>query len=140
MGTRAFVSGAGGFIASHLVDALLQRGRQVTALVRYNSRGSWGWLDSHRAEPPGNLRVVAGDITDPFFIREAVADCDAVFHLAALIAIPYSYQAPASYVQTNVTGTLNLAEAARAAGVRRFVHTSTSEVYGTARYTPVDEQ
>ena len=91
MGTTAFVTGAGGFIASHLVDALLRRGDHVTALVRYNSRGSWGWLEPHRARPPANLRVVAGDVTDPFFLRDAVAGCDLVFHLAALIAIPYSY-------------------------------------------------
>ena len=139
MGTRAFVTGAGGFIASHLVEALLRRDWQVTAFVHYNSRASWGWLETHHRQPPPNLKVVPGDITDPFLVREALEGCEVVFHLAALIAIPYSYHAPASYVQTNVTGTLNLAEAARKAGVRRLVHTSTSEVYGTAQYTPVDE-
>jgi NAD dependent epimerase/dehydratase len=140
MATKAFVTGAGGFIASHLVEALLQRDWQVTALVHYNSRGTWGWLETHHRKPPANLKVVPGDITDPFLVREALEGCEVVFHLAALIAIPYSYHAPASYVQTNVTGTLNLAEAARKTGVRRLVHTSTSEVYGTARYTPVDEE
>ena len=140
MGTRAFVTGAGGFIASHLVETLLRRDWQVTALVHYSSRAGWGWLETHHCRPLPNLKVVLGDITDPFLVRESLEGCDVVFHLAALIAIPYSYHAPASYVQTNVTGTLNLAEAARKTGVRRLVHTSTSEVYGTARYTPVDEE
>jgi NAD dependent epimerase/dehydratase len=140
MVTRAFVTGAGGFIASHLVEALLRRGWHVTALIHYNSQAGWGWLETRRRQPPANLKVVLGDIRDPFLVREALDGCEVVFHLAALIAIPYSYHAPASYVQTNVTGTLNLAEAARKTGVKRFVHTSTSEVYGTARYTPVDEE
>jgi dTDP-glucose 4,6-dehydratase len=140
MGTRAFVTGAGGFIASHLVEALLRRDWRVTAFIHYNSRSSWGWLETLHRQPPPNLKVLAGDMTDPFLVREALGGCEVVFHLAALIAIPYSYHAPASYVQTNVTGTLNLAEAARKTGARRFVHTSTSEVYGTARYTPVDEE
>jgi dTDP-glucose 4,6-dehydratase len=140
MATRAFVTGAGGFIASHLVEALLRRDWQVTALVHYNSRASWGWLETHHCKPPPNLKVVLGDITDPFLVREALDGCEIVFHLAALIAIPYSYNAPASYVQTNMAGTLNLAEAARKTGVKRFVHTSTSEVYGTVQYTPVDER
>jgi dTDP-glucose 4,6-dehydratase len=140
MVTRVFVTGAGGFIASHLVEALLRRNLHVTALIRYNSRADWGWLETHRRRTPPNLKVVLGDITDPFLVREALDGCEIVFHLAALIAIPYSYQSPASYVQTNVAGTLNLAEAARKTGVRRFVHTSTSEVYGTTRYTPVDEE
>jgi dTDP-glucose 4,6-dehydratase len=140
MGTRAFVTGAGGFIASHLVEALLRRDWHVTALIHYNSRANWGWLETHHRQPPANLKVVLGDITDPFLIREVLDGCEVIFHLAALIAIPYSYHAPASYIQTNVTGTLNLAEAARKTGIKRFVHTSTSEVYGTARYTPVDEE
>jgi NAD dependent epimerase/dehydratase len=140
MGTSAFVTGAGGFIASHLVDDLLRRNWQVTAFIHYNSRASWGWLETHHRQPPPNLKVVLGDITDPFMLREALDGCEVVFHLAALIAIPYSYHAPASYFQTNVNGTLNLAEAARKTGVKRFVHTSTSEVYGTARFAPVDEE
>lgn len=140
MGTRAFVTGAGGFIASHLVEALLRRNCHVTALVHYNSRGAWGWLEPHHRQPPPNLKVMLGDIADPFLVREAIEGCEIVFHLAARVAIPYSYHAPASYIQTNVTGTLNLAEAARKSGVKRFVHTSTSEVYGSARYTPVDEE
>ncbi|HTX21998.1 MAG TPA: GDP-mannose 4,6-dehydratase [Candidatus Aquilonibacter sp.] len=140
MGTKAFVTGAGGFIASHLVEALLERGWNVTALIHYNSRANWGWLEPHHHRAPLNLKIVLGDITDSFQLREALDSCEVVFHLAALIAIPYSYHAPASYLQTNVVGTLNLAEAARKSGVKRFVHTSTSEVYGTARRTPVDEE
>jgi NAD dependent epimerase/dehydratase len=140
MAIRAFVTGAGGFIGSHLVDALLQRGWDVTALVRYNSRDHRGWLESLRAPAPAGLQVVTGNINDPFFLLDAMKGVDVVFHLAALIGIPYSYHAPASYVQTNVNGTLNVAEAARRAGVKRFVHTSTSEVYGTAQYTPIDER
>jgi dTDP-glucose 4,6-dehydratase len=137
---KAFLTGAGGFIASHLAEALMKRDWEVTALIHYNSRSDWGWLEQYHHKPPSNLKVVLGDITDPFWVLEAVAGCEIVFHLAALIAIPYSYHAPASYVQTNVAGTLNLAEAARRAGVGRFVHTSTSEVYGSARYTPLDEE
>jgi NAD dependent epimerase/dehydratase len=140
MAKRAFLTGAGGFIASHLTEALLKDGWQVTALIHYNSRNDWGWLEPLHRKPPANLQVLLGDIADPFLMREAVDGSEVVFHLAALISIPYSYQAPASYVQTNVTGTLNLAEAARKAGVKRFVHTSTSEVYGSARYTPLDEE
>lgn len=140
MTRKALVTGAGGFIASHLVEALLQRGWHVVALVHYNNRSDWGWLETRRRQPPAGLQVIAGDITDPFACRHAMEGCDVVFHLAALIAIPYSYRAPASYVSTNVTGTLNLVQAARDLAVRRFVHTSTSEVYGTAVYTPMDEQ
>jgi len=139
MATKAFLTGAGGFIASHLTEELLKRDWQLTALIHYNSRNDWGWLEPFHRQPPTNLKVVLGDITDPFLVREAVADSDIIFHLAALIAIPYSYQAPASYVQTNVAGTLNVAEAARQSGVKRLVHASTSEVYGSARYTPLDE-
>ena len=138
--TRALVTGAGGFIGSHLVEALLQRSYHVTAFVHYNSRNHWGWLEKHHRQPPPNLRVVLGDVTDSSLVRRALDGCDAVFHLAALIAIPYSYQAPASYIQTNVLGALNLAQAALEQKVKRFVHTSTSEVYGSARYTPVDEE
>jgi NAD dependent epimerase/dehydratase len=140
MAKRAFLTGAGGFIASHLAEELIKSGWEVTALVHYNSRNDWGWLEPLHHEPPANLKVILGDVTDPFLMREAVEGAEIVFHLAALISIPYSYQAPASYVQTNVTGTLNLVEAARRSGVRRFVHTSTSEVYGSARYTPLDEE
>jgi NAD dependent epimerase/dehydratase len=137
-GTRVLVTGAGGFIGSHLAERLAQEGARVRALVRYNALGRWGWLDESPAR--GDLEVVAGDVRDPGQMRAVVEGSEVVFHLAALIAIPYSYEAPASYVATNVSGTLNLLEAARAAGVRRFVHTSTSEVYGTAQTVPIDER
>jgi dTDP-glucose 4,6-dehydratase len=137
---KIFITGAGGFIGSHVTELLLKSGHSVRALVRYNSRGSWG----HLAEVPEKLRhrleVRLGDITDPFLVRDVVAGCDVVLHLAALIGIPYSYVAPASYVATNVSGTLNILEACRQAKIRRVVVTSTSEVYGTALYTPIDEQ
>ena len=136
---NVLVTGAGGFIGSHLVEALLRSGDKVRALVRYNSRGSWGHLDTLRADPPSVLDVHFGDVTDTDFVRRLVADCDIVLHLAALIGIPYSYYAPSSYVVTNVLGTLNILEACRHANVRRVVLTSTSEVYGTARCTPIDE-
>ncbi len=134
------VTGAGGFIGSHLVETLLREGQAVRALVRYNSRGSWGHLDELPAELRDRLDVRLGDVTDPYLMQTIVAGCDLVYHLAALIGIPYSYQAPASYVATNVTGTLNVLEASRMAGVRRVIVTSTSEVYGTARYAPIDEE
>jgi len=136
---RALVTGAGGFIGSHLVDALLDAGHEVRALVRYNGRGSWGHLDDRPVQPLEQLTVRLGDVTDGSFVRELVDGCDVVFHLAALIGIPYSYHAPASYVATNVQGTLNILEACRASRVGRVIVTSTSEVYGTARYTPIDE-
>jgi NAD dependent epimerase/dehydratase len=133
------VTGAGGFIGSHLVQALLRSGRSVRALVRYNSRGSWGYLEELRADLQSQLDVRLGDVTDAYLMRDLVAGCELVFHLAALIGIPYSYHAPASYVATNVSGTLNVLEACRHARVHRVVMTSTSEVYGTARYAPIDE-
>lgn len=137
---RCLVTGADGFIGSHLVEALVRRGAEVTALVQYNSFNSWGWLDRVAPETRDAVRVVPGDIRDGGCVREAMAGCGTVLHLAALIAIPFSYQAPELYVDTNVKGTLNLLTAARALGVRRFVHTSTSEVYGTARRVPIDEE
>jgi NAD dependent epimerase/dehydratase len=133
------VTGAGGFIGSHLVERLLQSGRRVRALVRYNGRGSWGHLDALQPSPPENLEIRLGDVTDAGFVRDLVSGCDLVLHLAALIGIPYSYHAPASYLAVNLGGTLNVLEACRQVRVRRVVVTSTSEVYGTARYTPIDE-
>src|SRR5690349_14227264 len=127
---KYLVTGADGFIGSHLVEELLRRGTPVRAMVFYNSRGSWGWLDSLLGPLKNRLEVVAGDIRDPRFAAAAVANTTVVIHLAALIAIPYSYQSPDSYIDTNVKGTLNLLMAAREARVSRFVHTSTSEVYG----------
>ncbi len=137
--SKVLVSGADGFIGSHLVEALVRDGREVRALALYNALGHRGWLDHVDGEVTTAIEVVSGDIRDPFAMRQAVAGCDAVLHLAALIAIPYSYVAPESYVATNVQGTLNLLQAARDAEVARFVHTSTSEVYGTARFVPITE-
>jgi NAD dependent epimerase/dehydratase len=131
------VTGADGFIGSHLTEHLLGCGYRVRALVQYNSFNSFGWLDGLEST---NLQVISGDIRDPFFCQILCKDVDTVFHLAALIAIPYSYVAPQSYVQTNVTGTLNMCQAALNCGVRRFLHTSTSEVYGTARFVPISEE
>jgi NAD dependent epimerase/dehydratase len=136
---RVLVTGAGGFIGSHLTEALLRRGDSVRAFVRYNSRNEWGWLDACPADLRPNLEVVSGDVCDPFGVRSAMAGCDLVFHLAALIAIPYSYNSPSSYVTVNVNGTLNVLQAARDLGISRIVSTSTSEVYGTARFTPITE-
>ncbi|HVS38657.1 MAG TPA: SDR family NAD(P)-dependent oxidoreductase [Gemmataceae bacterium] len=137
---KVLVTGAGGFIGSSLVEALLRRGHPVRAFVRYNSGGRRGWLDDVEPDEPERLETFFGDVTDARAVQEAMAGCDRVFHLAALIGIPYSYVAPASYVAVNVTGTLNVLEAARAHRVERVIVTSTSEVYGTARYTPIDEE
>lgn len=136
---KILVTGAGGFIGSHLVEKLAERGDEVRALVRYNGRGDQGHLRELPKSYKTQVSVVAGDITDPSFVRGLVAGCDVVIHLAALIGIPYSYTAPLSYVATNIQGTVNVLEACRAARLRRVVITSTSEVYGTARYTPIDE-
>jgi len=133
------VTGAGGFIGSHLVEALLRQGQSVRALVHYNSQGSCGHLQNIDPELREALDVSFGDINDPFFVRNLVTGCDLVYHLAALIGIPYSYHAPASYVTTNVGGTLCVLEACRQAGVARVIITSTSEVYGTALTTPMSE-
>lgn len=139
-GKRVLVTGADGFIGSHLVEALVAHGAEVRAFVVYNSLGSWGWLDTLPEATKAKLEVVAGDIRDAHVVSEAVRGVDAVLHLAALIAIPYSYVAPASYVETNVTGTLHVLTAARTHGTARVLVTSTSEVYGTARYVPIDER
>ena len=136
-GKRVLVTGAGGFIGSHLTEALVREGAKTRAMVHYNAAGSWGWLD--RSTIKGDIEVHAGDICDRDSIATAIEGVDIVFHLAALIAIPYSYSAPESYVRTNINGTLNVLQAEREHGVERLVHTSTSEVYGTARYAPIDE-
>jgi len=135
--TRVVVTGADGFIGSHLVELLVAEGAQVTALSQYNSFNNWGWLES--VSCLDRIQVVSGDIRDPHFCMALAKDADIVFHLAALIAIPYSYRAPDSYVDTNVRGTVNICQAALTNGVKRVLHTSTSEVYGTARYVPIDE-
>jgi NAD dependent epimerase/dehydratase len=136
---RILVTGADGFIGSHLTEALIRQGYDVRAFVLYNSFGSWGWLDSAAPEIHESLDVFAGDIRDPQGVRTAAAGCDTILHLAALIAIPYSYHSPATYVETNITGTLNVLQAARDLGIAKVVHTSTSEVYGTALRVPIDE-
>jgi len=138
-GTKTLVTGAGGFIGSHLVEELVNRDASVRALVHYNSRNDWGNIELLPEEVQERLEIVSGDIRDPFFTREAVKGCDTVFHLAALIAIPYSYIAPKDFIDTNVVGTLNVLQACLDEKVKKVVHTSTSEVYGTALYTPIDE-
>jgi NAD dependent epimerase/dehydratase len=135
--TKVLVTGADGFIGSHLVETLLAEGYAVRALSQYNSFNYWGWLEG-MTHP--DLEIVNGDVRDSAFCRHITAGCDTVFHLAALIAIPFSYVAPESYVDTNIKGTLNMCQAARDTGVRRLIVTSTSEVYGTARYVPIDER
>lgn len=134
---KVLITGADGFIGSHLTELLVAEGAEVTALVQYNSLNSWGWLDGRQPDP--RLHVISGDVRDASFCREVVQGHSVIFHLAALIAIPYSYRAIQSYIDTNVTGTMNICEAARRANVQRLIHTSTSEVYGTARYVPIDE-
>lgn len=136
---RCLVTGADGFIGSHLVEALMAEGARVRAFVCYNFAGSQGWIDGFARSTREQLEVVAGDVRDPRGIEAAMRGCDFVFHLAALIAIPFSYEAPDSYVETNIRGTLNVLQAARALDTRKLVVTSTSEVYGTARYVPIDE-
>ena len=134
---KILVTGADGFIGSHLTEALVHAGYDVKAFVLYNSFNSWGWLDQCAEHVKGEFEVFAGDIRDPHGVREAMKGCDAVLHLAALIAIPYSYHSPDTYVDTNIKGTLNVVQAARDLGIGKVVHTSTSEVYGTARFVPI---
>ena len=136
---KILVTGSDGFIGSHLVEHLVRQGYQVRAFVLYNSFNSWGWLDESPKEIRDNLEIFAGDVRDPNGVREAMKGCGAVMHLAALIAIPYSYHSPDTYVDTNVKGTLNIVQAARDLGLERVVITSTSEVYGTARFVPITE-
>lgn len=137
---KIFVTGADGFIGSHVCELLVERGHTVTALAQYNSFGTWGWLDTLDTGIQSNLEVVLGDVRDPVFIKQTMAGSDTVLHLAALIGIPYSYVAAKSYVDTNITGTLNVLEAARELEVSRVVQTSTSEVYGTAQFVPITEE
>ncbi len=136
-GKRVLVTGAGGFIGSHLTERLVELGATTRALVHYNALGTWGWLNHSPVR--NEIEVVAGDVTDRDSVRRVLRRTERVFHLAALIAIPYSYQAPVSYVRTNVEGTLNVLQAAHEGGAELVVHTSTSEVYGTAQYVPIDE-
>jgi dTDP-glucose 4,6-dehydratase len=134
------VTGADGFIGSHLTEGLVREGFKVRAFVQYKSFNSWGWLDQCAADTKGQFEVFPGDVRDPYGVKEAMKGCDAVLHLAALIAIPFSYNSPDTYVDTNVKGTLNVLQAARELGVKRIIHTSTSEVYGTAQFVPITEE
>jgi len=140
MNKKVLVTGADGFIGSHLVEELLVQGYQVKAFCMYNSFNSWGWLDSLPKELLAKIDVFTGDVRDPNGVRTAMKGCDMVFHLAALIAIPYSYHSPDSYVDTNVKGTLNIIQAAKDLNIERILVTSTSEIYGTAQYVPIDEK
>jgi NAD dependent epimerase/dehydratase len=140
MAKKILVTGADGFIGSHLTEQLVRNGYDVKAFVMYNSFNSWGWLDQSSHDVKSNMEVFAGDIRDPHGVKEAMRGCDTVLHLAALIAIPYSYHSPDTYVDTNIKGTLNIVQAARELNVDKVVHTSTSEVYGTARFVPITEE
>lgn len=140
MKRKALVTGSDGFIGSHLTEYLVREGWDVRAFVYYNSFNSWGWLDTSPKDVRQSVDVFAGDIRDPFGVKEAMKGCDVVFHLAALIGIPYSYHSPQAYVETNISGTLNVLQAARDLGVERVIQTSTSEVYGTARFVPITEE
>lgn len=137
---KILITGADGFIGSHLTEALVRAGYETKAFVLYNSFNSWGWLDSCSADVNGKFEVFSGDVRDPNGVRTAMKGCDAVLHLAALIAIPYSYHSPDTYVDTNIKGTLNIVQAAKDLGVKKVIHTSTSEVYGTARFVPITEE
>jgi dTDP-glucose 4,6-dehydratase len=137
---KVLVTGADGFIGSHLTEALVRAGHEVRAFVLYNSFNSWGWLDHCAPEVKDKFEIFAGDIRDPYGVKTAMKGCDAVLHLAALIAIPYSYHSPDTYVDTNVKGTLNIVQAAKELDLAKVVHTSTSEVYGTARFVPITEE
>lgn len=140
MKKKILVTGSDGFIGSHLIEVLVRQGYDVRAFVLYNSFNSWGWLDHCNEDVKGKFEVFAGDIRDPNGVRTAMKGCDVVLHLAALIAIPYSYHSPDTYVDTNIKGTLNIVQAARDLGVGKVIHTSTSEVYGTARFVPITEE
>ncbi len=137
---KILITGAEGFIGSHLTELLVKEGYDVRAMVQYNSFNNWGWIDTFDKDIKDKLDIFLGDVRDPNGVRVAMEDCDAVFHLAALIAIPYSYHSPDMYVDTNIKGTLNVLQAARDLGTKRILVTSTSEVYGTAQYVPIDEK
>jgi len=137
---KILITGADGFIGSHLTEALVREGHDVKAFVLYNSFNSWGWLDKCADDIKGKFEVFSGDVRDTNGVREAVKGCDAVIHLAALIAIPYSYHSPETYIDTNIKGTLNILQAAREFNIHRLIHTSTSEVYGTAKFVPITEE
>jgi NAD dependent epimerase/dehydratase len=137
---KILVTGADGFIGSHLTEELVKRGYEVRAFVLYNSFNSWGWLDHSPPEIKKSFEIFAGDVRDPHGVRQAMKGCDVVFHLGALISIPYSYHSPDTYIDTNVKGSLNIVHAARELGISKVIHTSTSEVYGTAQFVPMTEE
>lgn len=137
---KTLVTGADGFIGSHLTEALIRDGHEVRAFVMYNSMNSWGWLDTLDPSIRDEIEVFAGDIRDPHGVKQAMRECNSVLHLAALIGIPYSYHSPDTYIDTNIKGTLNVVQAARDLGVAKVIHTSTSEVYGTAQFVPITEE
>lgn len=137
---KILVTGADGFIGSHLTEALVRKGHEVRAFVFYNSFNSWGWLDNCADDIKGHFEVFTGDIRDPYGVKSSMQGCEVVFHLASLIAIPYSYHSPDTYVDTNIKGTLNVVQAARELNVSKVIHTSTSEVYGTAKFVPITEE
>ncbi|MDD5131504.1 MAG: NAD-dependent 4,6-dehydratase LegB [bacterium] len=137
---RVLVTGAGGFIGSHLVEELEKRGYEVTAFVHYNSFSRWGWLDFIDNSVKKQIKIITGDITDYHCVKKAISSCDTIFHLAALIGIPYSYSAPDSYVDINIKGTVNILQAAKELNIKKIVHTSTSETYGTAQFVPISEK
>lgn len=137
---KILITGADGFIGSHLTEELVRCGNKVRAFVLYNSFNSWGWLDHAAPEIKKGFEIFAGDVRDPHGVRQAMKGCDVVFHLAALISIPYSYHSPDTYIDTNVKGSLNIVQAARELGISKVIHTSTSEVYGTARFVPITEE
>lgn len=139
-GKKVLVTGADGFIGSHLVEGLLKEAGSVKAFVYYNSFNKWGWIDSLEPTVQNEIEIFSGDIRDTYGVKKAITDCDVVFHLAALIAIPYSYYSPESYIETNIKGTLNVLQAARELATEKILVTSTSEIYGTALYTPIDEK
>ncbi|AOY78164.1 NAD-dependent 4,6-dehydratase LegB [Clostridium formicaceticum] len=139
-GKKLLVTGADGFIGSHLTEELIEKGYDVRAFIYYNSFNSWGWLEHAPKEIKKDIEIFSGDIRDSYGVKEAMKGCDVVFHLAALISIPYSYHSPNSYIDTNITGTLNILQAAEALSVKKVIHTSTSEVYGTAQYVPISEE
>ena len=138
--STVLITGADGFIGSHLTESLVRQGFKVRAFVMYNSFNSWGWLDKCDEDVKGNFEVISGDIRDPHGVKAAMSGCDAVLHLAALIAIPFSYNSPDTYLETNIKGTLNVLQAAKELGIKRLIHTSTSEVYGTAQFVPITEE
>jgi len=139
MKMKILITGAGGFIGSHLTESLLEKGYDVKVFIHYNSFNSYGWIDSFNSETKKSIEIFAGDVRDPHGVKKSMHGCDMVFHLAALIGIPYSYHSPSSYVDTNVKGTLNVLQAARELNVKKVIHTSTSEVYGTASFVPITE-